>query len=209
MTTLKLFGSVTSPYVRRVRIVALELGVPVSWTDTTTEEGQVELRAFNPLWKVPAAELDGVALFDSSLIGQELIRRFGTGAWLSEESRDVTTQNWLRVVDGALDALINAFYLFKDGVSPEQSAYVQKQRERAAAALAWLERQESTSAWLAEEERFGWTEIVLLSALDWMRFRQVYEVERHPQLWALAQKQAHRASVSATFPDVPWSVQRA
>jgi glutathione S-transferase len=59
MSTIELFGTVTSPYVRRVRIVAHELGVSVARTDTADAPGQAALRAFNPLWKVPAARLDG------------------------------------------------------------------------------------------------------------------------------------------------------
>ena len=41
---MKLFGSTTSPFVRRVRVVAAELGEPVDRIDTAAEAGQAALR---------------------------------------------------------------------------------------------------------------------------------------------------------------------
>ena len=55
--TMTLYGTTTSPYVRRVRVVTLELGLPLTWVDTFTDAGQAALRARSPVWKVPVVEI--------------------------------------------------------------------------------------------------------------------------------------------------------
>ena len=65
---MKLYGTTTSPFVRRVRIVAAELDVAYDLINTAHDDGQAQLRAVSPIWKVPVAELDGQTLFDSQII---------------------------------------------------------------------------------------------------------------------------------------------
>lgn len=56
---MKLYGTTTSPFVRRVRIVAEEIGEPIEWINTAVEAGQAQLRALSPIRKVPIAVIDG------------------------------------------------------------------------------------------------------------------------------------------------------
>ena len=79
MATVKLFGTLTSPYVRRVRIVAQELGLEVERIDTVSDEGQAALREVTPIWKVPTAVVGDQPLFDSAVITQHLLRHHGPG----------------------------------------------------------------------------------------------------------------------------------
>lgn len=71
--TIRLYGSFTSPYVRRVRIVAAELGYSYELLETASPEGQARLRERTPIWKVPAAEIDGQLVFDSHTITELLL----------------------------------------------------------------------------------------------------------------------------------------
>lgn len=199
--SIQLFGSLTSPYARRVRIVLQELEKSFEWTDTTTDAGQAALRATTPLWKIPVIVLDGQALFDSAVITQRLLTQFGSGPLAPYEASDWLTRNVMTVTDGVLDSLINAFYLRKEGVTPEQAPYLRKQTERAAAAMAWLE-QHTDGPWLTANKAFGLPEIALLSALEWMRFRATYPVEEHPRLMQFLDAHAERPSVVTTKPPV-------
>lgn len=194
---LRIFGTVTSPYVRRVRIVALELGVAHSLVDTNTEDGQRALRERTPLWKVPIVEIvgdgpgplrDGALLFDSRTITETLVRQLGPGPLRTADVDDLELANVVTVVDGALDSLINTLYLSRDGVTGEQAAYVRKQTDRAAAAMAWLEARIDDDATMVrrasgDRSAFGLPEIALVTALGWMHFRKTYPIERHPRLW--------------------------
>ena len=51
---ITLFGTTTSPFVRRVRVVCLEKGLPFTLVPALTDEGQAALRAVSPVWKVRA-----------------------------------------------------------------------------------------------------------------------------------------------------------
>lgn len=196
---LTVYGTTTSPYVRRVLVVARELDLAHELIDTMSDAGQALLRQRTPIWKVPAAELDGELCFDSRVICDVLVARHGAGKLASVES--IADRNLITVVDGALDSLINRFYLARDGVDVDSVAYLRKQRERAESALAWVEAQ--IQAGWGEADRFGLPEIALATAVGWMRFRQTYPIERHPGVMACAERCEARASFVATAPSVP------
>ena len=198
MSSIELFGTVTSPYVRRVRIVLKELGRAHRLVDTAQPEGQALMRELNPLWKVPTLRLDGRVVFDSAVIVRQLIKAFGHGNLAVHDPDDVEVSQVLTVTDGALDALINSFYLKKEGVS-DQTPYLQKQDARAQAALGWLEGK-IRGPWLTRSHRFGLPEIGLISALEWMVFRQTYPVDQHPRLVEFLKQHQARESVSSTAP---------
>lgn len=197
--TMTLYGTTTSPYVRRVQVVALELGLPLTRVDTFTDAGQAALRARSPVWKVPVVELEGQAIFDSRVITEHLLRHYGPGPLAALDEDDLAARNMVTVIDGALDALINALYLQRDGVGKEQASYVAKQHERAAAALGWVEARVD-DVWLGRARAFGLPELALVTALEWMRFRDMYPVERHPALVRCLEHHGVRESLVATRP---------
>lgn len=196
---IRLFGSFTSPYVRRVRVVADELGLPLEQIDTTPAEGTAELRKRSPIWKVPVAEVDGQLIFDSHVITEVLLERHGRGKLAPLPVDDIEARNAISVIDGALDALINAFYLGKEGVTPAQAPYLKKQSERAAASLAWLD-QNVHEPFVTSRKQLGLPEIALGSALGWMRFRNVYDIEQHQRLMRCFEELEKRPSFHATQP---------
>lgn len=192
------YGSMTSPYVRRVRVVAHELGLAHELIDTSTDAGQAELRRRSPIWKIPAAELDGELVFDSRVISDMLVARHGAGKLAPVER--LGERNAITVVDAALDSLINCFYLAKDGVDSDGVAYLRKQKERAASAMTWIEAQIQAGR-LSAEPSFGLPEIALATAAAWMRFRGTYAIEQHPGVLACVERCEARASFVATRPD--------
>lgn len=197
---MRLFGTLTSPYVRRVRIVAQELGLDPEWIDTTTPQGQAALRSVNPLWKVPTAQIDGHAVLDSEVISEHLMRHHGPGPLTPDDPDDGAARNVRTVIDGMLDSLINTLYLGRDGITAEQAPYLGKHHERAAAAMAWLEQRVVDEIWMTERRGFGLTEIALCTTVEWMRFRGSYPVERHPGLVRCADHHRERKSLVDTRP---------
>ncbi|MEM6289861.1 MAG: glutathione S-transferase family protein [Myxococcota bacterium] len=199
MSGLTLYGTTTSPYVRRVRVVAQELGVDVELVNTATEEGQAAMRTVNPVWKVPTAKVGELALLDSQTTCEYLLQNRGPGALARFSSDNVHERNLLTAIDGALDSLINVFYLTKDGVTPAASSYVEKQTTRAKSVMTWLESW-ATGPWLSQVQQLGLPEIALVTTLDWMTFRGTYDVAAHPKLVALQEHWAGRESFVATMP---------
>jgi len=191
---VKLYGTTTSPFVRRVRIVASELGEPIDRIDTAPEAGMAQLREVSPIRKVPVAIVDGRTIFESRVIIDWLITTRGWGDITPPRDR-WHTDNQLNAVDAALDAVIQLFYLRRDGVAIDGTAYAVRQLDRADAIFRWLETQ------LTPVRGFGLAEIAALTALDWMDFRQTYPTERAARLAGpLRAAFAERPSLASTRP---------
>ncbi|MEZ4225758.1 MAG: glutathione S-transferase family protein [Polyangiaceae bacterium] len=199
VATLTLYGTLTSPYVRRVRVVAQELGLDVERIDTATDDGQAALREVNPLWRVPAARVDGLELLDSTTITRYLLQNHGPGPLQPWDLDNHQLQALVTVIDGALDSLINVFYLAKDGVTPASAAYVDKQTSRAHSALSWVESR-IPGSWLDASAPLGLGPIALFSAVDWMRFRATYDLAQQPTIARFVEVHAKRPSFVATAP---------
>jgi glutathione S-transferase len=199
---MKLYGTRTSPFVRRVRIVASELGVPYELVDTSTPDGQAALRAVSPLWKVPVAEHDGRLIFDSRTIVDHLLDENGYGRLrpIGTEVADwVREQNLISAVDTALESAIQLFYVDKDGFDPSTVPYLVKQRERVASILGWIDGQ-LHGPWVTSEDVIGLGEIALVTAFDWMVFRDRYPVDSHPAIARFRAAHADHPSLEATYP---------
>ena len=65
---MKIIGSLTSPYVRKVRIVFAEKKIEVDHVLENVWDAKTTISEINPLGKVPCLVLeDGGAMFDSRL----------------------------------------------------------------------------------------------------------------------------------------------
>jgi glutathione S-transferase len=193
---MKLFGSTTSPFVRRVRVVAHEIGQPFDLVDSATDEGQAALRRVSPVWKVPVAEVDGRILLDSRTIIEWLTMTRGWGG-LAAPRDGFLQRNQLSAIDAALDSAVQIFYLQRDGLDPSKIATTVKNRERIASILAWVEAEIAARRFGLE---LGLAELSLLCTLDWMEFREVHPVASHPLLAPLRQTYRDRPSLVATRP---------
>ena len=167
---MRLYGTTTSPFVRRVRVVAAELGVDVSLTDTAPAEGQAALRAVSPIGKVPVAELDGRTLWDSRAIIDWLVTTRGWGR-LAPPRDAWTSRGLLDAVDAALESAIGVFYLRRDGLDVSALPYAARQRDRIAAIVGWLAGELAAGRFGASP---GLPELSLRCTLDWMDFRDAY-----------------------------------
>ena len=106
---MKLIGSLTSPYVRKVRIVMAEkkLDYQLELEDVWTSDAILKS---NPLGKVPCLVMEGgEAVFDSRVIVDYLDTRSPVSRLIPESSRGRTeVRTWESLADGILDAAILA-----------------------------------------------------------------------------------------------------
>ena len=123
---MKLYGTTTSPFVRRVRVVAAEVGEPIERIDTATDAGQAALREVSPIRKVPVAIVDGRTLYDSRAIIDWLTT---TRGWRRARAaaRSLARAQSLNAIDAALDSVIQLFYLRRDGVAIDGTPYAERQ----------------------------------------------------------------------------------
>jgi glutathione S-transferase len=196
---MRLYGTTTSPYVRRVRIVARECGVRCELLDTSTDAGQAALRAVSPIGKVPVAELDGRTIYDSRAIVEWLTTTRGWGELAPPRDR-FAALNQLNAIDGALDAGIHRFYLARDGVRLDGIPVAERELARLGAILDWAAA-ELDAGWIGRE--LGMTEVALIGLLDWLEFRAVEPLawtRRPGPLAAFRAAHRDRPSLVATRP---------
>lgn len=196
---MKLYGTTTSPFVRRVLVVAAEIGEAVDRIDTAPDAGQAQLRAVSPIRKVPVAVVDGRTLFDSRTIIDWLTLTRGWGTMTPP--RDVwRTANLVHSIDAALESIIQTFYLRRDdNLALEGSPFAKRQIERADSIFAWLSTQLADGG-ASFDGGFGLAELSLVCALEWMDFRKTYPTERASSLAGVRAAWAERPTVAATRP---------
>jgi glutathione S-transferase len=193
---MNLYGTPTSPYTRKIRILARAAGLDARLVDTRTEEGATALARIAPLGKVPVLEIQaeeggGAALHvipDSGLIAAWLWAHHAPalrGAGFEIAPDDWADRERTLIVEGALDAAINRFYLLRDGL-PDKG-YVTRQGERVITTLNWLEPRTPPFARPVTAAALS-----LGCALDWMVLRAAVELTRTPRLQAF--REAWRAS---------------
>lgn len=189
---MKLFGTTTSPFTRRVRILAAEVGEPIEWVDTAAEAGQAALREVSPIRKVPVAIVDDRTLFDSRVIGDWLVITRGHGG-LAPPRDPWRERNLVNAVDEAIGSVIQLFYLRRDGIAIDGNAFAQRQLGRTDAIFEWLGKELSAGD-------FGLPQLSVICALDWMEFRGTYPTERAAALAPIRAAWRDRPSIAATRP---------
>jgi glutathione S-transferase len=196
---MKLYGTTTSPFVRRVRIVAAEVGEPIEMINTAHEDGQAQLRKTSPIWKVPVAEIDGRTLFDSRVIIDWLVTTRGWGSLTPPKDR-WREANLLNAIDAALDSVIQLFYLRRENVHVEDTPFETHQLARTDAIFDWLCQQLSPDRHSFGGGGLGLPAISVIATLDWMDFRKTYPTERAGHCNLLRKAWAERPSLATTRP---------
>jgi glutathione S-transferase len=195
---MKLYGTTTSPFVRRVRVVAAEVGEPVERIDTAPDAGQAQLREVSPIRKVPVAVIDGRTIYDSRVINDWLTTTRGWHALAPARDR-WHEQNLINAIDAAQDAVIQLFYLRRDGVAIDGTPYAKRQLERTDAIFTWLATH-LTGDKRGFGEGFGLAELALITTLDWMDFRSAYPTERATAVESVRMAWRERPSLVSTRP---------
>ena len=107
---MKLIGAVTSPYVRKVRIVMAEKKLEYEFVQEDVWAASTSIVASNPLGKVPCLLMEtGEALYDSRVIVEYLDTMSPVGKLIPPSGRERTeVKVWEALADGLLDAAIAA-----------------------------------------------------------------------------------------------------
>jgi glutathione S-transferase len=107
---MKLVGAVTSPYVRKVRVVMAEKKLDYQFVPEDVWAADTVISESNPLGKVPCLVMEGgEALFDSRVIVEYLDTLSPVGKLIPPVGRErAEVKTWEALADGVLDALILA-----------------------------------------------------------------------------------------------------
>ena len=107
---MKLIGSTSSPYVRKVRVVMAEKKLDYQFLEEDVWAADTTIMQSNPLGKVPCLVMEGgEALFDSRVIVEYLDTLSPVGKLIPAVGRErAEVKTWEALADGVLDALVLA-----------------------------------------------------------------------------------------------------
>lgn len=188
---MKLYGSLTSPYVRRSRLALTGQDYEFIQLNINDEKDREVLIKHNPARKIPLL-LDGdTAIYDSGIIYRYLAQKFAIPAlsWAQE--------NQLTLINAVNDSLIELLFCKRSGFDiNDDKVFFNLQRERVAGVLHILDQQ------AAAGEFSGWDypEKALYSLIDWILFRELVELDSYPALLAFHRKNSTAPGVTETDP---------
>jgi glutathione S-transferase len=188
---MKLYGSTTSPYVRRIRVILSS--VPHDFIDLQIFSGEDRelLASRNPTLKVPCLEDDGEMIFDSRIIYGYLAEKLDYKRLTWEE------ENQLTLVDAANDSFVQLMLLKRSDIDiGENKLYFRLQKERIEAVLYTLSQQLDKGGF----EGWSYPEICLYTMVDWVLFRQLHDMKDYPQLLDFHEKHRDKIELTATDP---------
>lgn len=197
---LKLRYSLASPYARKVRVVAHELGLALTLIATDTWHVPPELLAENPLGKVPSLLIDGMrVLYDSPVICEYLIAEARGWQLLPQTGAqrfEILKQQALG--DGLMDLAVEIFA--ERNFRPEEMRSEDWIARQSARILTGLDHIEERPESMAGEPTLG--TIAIACALGYLDLRLpelAWRIGR-PSLEAFEARHAARPSFIATVP---------
>ncbi len=202
---MKLIGSLTSPYVRKVRVVMAEkkLDFQLELEDVW---GNDNILKSNPLGKVPCLIMEGgEAVFDSRVIVEYLDTLSPVGKLIPPTGRErIEVRTWEALADGVLDALISArMEQTWTGRSDAQrsQAWVDRQMTKCDASLVAMAQGLGDKTWCMGTH-ISLADIAVGCTLGYIDFRfpQLAWRERHANLAKLYEKLSARQSFTDTAP---------
>jgi len=197
---MKLRYSGTSPFVRKVLVCAIELGLDkkIERQPTNPSDPASGLGKENPLGKVPSLQLDdGSALYDSPVICEYLDSLAGNKFHPSSGPARWTALRRQALADGIMDAGVLARGEALRPAGERSPGFIAKQKGKMATALDALE---------GEADKFGdgldIGLIAIASALGYVDFRFAADNWRgtRPKLARWYDRFAQRPSMQATAP---------
>jgi len=195
---LRLVGSLTSPYVRKVRIVMAEKRIECQFEVSDVWSPETKIQQSNPLGKVPCLIMeDGGAVFDSRVIVEYLDTMTPVAKLIPTAGRErVEVRTWEALADGLLDAAI-AVRLEQTQRPPEQQSqkWIDRQMGKVDAALEAMASGLEGKNW-CHNNAYSLADIAVGCALAYLDFRfpQIDWRNRHPDLAKLYTKLAARQS---------------
>ncbi len=203
---MKLIGSTSSPYVRKVRVVMAEKKLDYAFVPEDVWSTDTTIAESNPLGKVPCLVMEGAeALFDSRVIVEYLDTLSPVGKLIPTVGRErAEIKTWEALADGVLDAAILARLEATWGG-----------RSKAQRSQAWIDRQlvkvnaavKAMGRGLGDKPfcggiHFSLADVAVGCALGYLDFRfpeQDWRAE-NPNLVRLYDKLMQRPSFSETVP---------
>lgn len=165
---MKLYGSLTSPFVRHCRMVAMETNADVEFIEIDASISAVK----SPTKRMPFLEDGELFLSDSSAIVRYLRERAGQSFCSS-----VIELDQLCLVNTLLEVTTNLFFLQRDGITGEGSPYIERQKARLESILEIINGFE-----LPTQAPYSDVQLRLASYMGWSLLRNMQSFDKYPNI---------------------------
>jgi glutathione S-transferase len=201
---MKLIGSLSSPYVRKVRVVMAEKKIDYQFVIENVWAPDTTIDEFNPLGKIPCLVMeDGEAVFDSRVICEYVDTLTPVGKLIPPAGRErAEVRCWEALGDGVCDAatLIRQETMLREPAQRSDS-WVARQTRKVEHGIAAMAKGLGENAWCASNHQ-TLADIAVGCALGYVSFRmpEIEWRETYPNLARLFDKLMQRPSFAETVP---------
>lgn len=200
---MKLIGSLTSPYVRKIRVVLAEKKIDYELVLDNPWAGDNQVGALNPLGKVPVLVLDDDStLYDSRVIAEYLDAVAPNNRLIPASGRErISVKRWEALADGVLDAAVSAFLEAKRPDGERSPSWIERQRGKVNGALKVMADDLGDQPW-CHGNGLSLADVAVGCALGYVSFRlgDIPWASQHPRLFAFYEKLMQRQAFADTIP---------
>ena len=188
---MQLIGTPVSPYVRRFRLLLANTDFEFEALNIYEGEDRQTLMQQNPANRVPVLVDDNQTIVESRVIYRYLQQKLGL------VELDWPQENNLSLVDAATESLVIMIMLRRSGIDIEQDLLVLNlQKDRMNNILPALERE----ALEGDFDEWNYVSISLYTLLDWMKFRNLWDISEYPNLLKFMELNANQPMIAETAP---------
>jgi glutathione S-transferase len=200
---MKLLGTNTSPYVRKVRLVLLEKNIPHIYLVDPPREPGSQVARVNPLGRIPALILDDeTCVFDSPVIAEYVDTLSDTPALIPRTNAlaRMRVKRWEALADGIMDSAVAVRTESIRPADKQEPNTISLHSNAITRALAFAADQLGQREW-CEGAFITLADLALVSALIYLDLRQPERDWRgpHPNLAAWFALISERTSVRTTL----------
>jgi len=198
---LKLIASLTSPFVRKVRIALAEKKIEYQIHEVSPWAPGNPVHAFSPLGRVPVLVLDdGMQLFDSRVIVEYLDTVSPVSRLIPEPSRQrILVRRWEALADGICDAALEIVVEGRRPARQQSREWIARQRLKVDAGVSELARELADKSW-CNGDAYSLADIATGCALGYLDLRHpdIGWRDAYPNLARLTERLGRRPSFQDT-----------
>ena len=188
---MKLYGSITSPYVRRIRLFLADKNYEFINLDIFSPEGEAVLNKYNPTRKIPMLIDNEQVIYDSGVIFRYLQEKF------EQPKLRWQQENLLTLIDAANDSMVELFLCFRSALdTSEDRLFFNLQHQRIDKVLTELNREVGEGSF----DSWDYLAMSLYCLVDWAMFRERVDLLPFSQLLAFHEQHKQKQIIIETNP---------
>ena len=173
---MKLYGSPTSPYVRKARVLIREKNIECEFVPEDPWPADSPIIQRNPFSKVPALEADdGTYYFESPVVVEYLDQFGGKPLGPRKSAKDYWQhQWWMALSQGILDAAVSRILETRRPEEKQMPEKLEREEARIHRAIATAEKQSAGGKYLVGR-RLTLADLMMGVALQYVDFRYPHD----------------------------------